>query len=87
MNSICPTRLQTALTSLDDATREVNAAIEEMRREHDPLASHIFVARRQYQNMSDTKRGKRHHVSARRLSWHKPVILGFEATWESGTDS
>ena len=28
--------------------REVNAAIEEMREEHDPLASHIFVSRRVY---------------------------------------
>jgi hypothetical protein len=25
--------------------REVNAAVEEMRSEHDPLASHIFIAR------------------------------------------
>ena len=30
-----PNRLQNALTALDDAMREVNAAIEEMRREHD----------------------------------------------------
>jgi hypothetical protein len=31
------------------------AAIEEMRGEHDPLASHIFVSRRVYQKKSDTK--------------------------------
>jgi hypothetical protein len=45
-----PNRLQNALTALDDAMREVNAAIEEMRGEHDPLAVHIFVSRRQYRN-------------------------------------
>ena len=45
--------------------REVNAAMEEMRRGYDPLASHIFVARRQYHNMSDTKSGKRHERAAR----------------------
>ena len=76
MNRMRPTRLQNALASLGDAMREVNAAIDEMRREHDPLASHIFVARRQYQNMSDTKSGKRHQVSAR-LSWQQACELGF----------
>ena len=53
-------RLRNAPALLAEAMREVNAATEEMRKEHDPLASHIFVARRQYQNMSDTKSGKRH---------------------------
>jgi hypothetical protein len=57
---MCPNRMQNALAALGDAMREVNAAIEEMRREHDPLASHIFVARCQYQRTSDTKSGKRH---------------------------
>jgi len=51
--------------------REVNAAIEEMRGEHDPLASHIFVSGRLYQDKSNTKSGKRHHLSAR-LSWPLP---------------
>ena len=63
---------------------EVNAAIEEMRSEHDPLASHIFVSRRLYQNMSDTKDGKRHRLSAR-LSWQQACDLGFRgnlAEWE-----
>jgi hypothetical protein len=35
-----------------------------MRREHDPLVSHIFVSRRVYHNMSGTKSDKRRHVSA-----------------------
>jgi hypothetical protein len=79
-----PSRLQNALAALGDAMREVNAAIEEMRGEHDPLASHIFVARRLYQNISDTKSGKRHHLSAR-LSWQRASELGFRGTlgeWE-----
>ena len=37
--------------------REVNAAIDEMRKDHEPLASHIFVSRRAYQEKSDTKSG------------------------------
>ncbi len=60
-----PNRLQNALAALGDAMREVNAAIEEMRREHDPLASHIFVWRRRYRNAHDTKGGKRREVAAR----------------------
>ena len=65
-----------AVQALGDAMREVNAAIEEMRSEHDPLASHIFIWRRHFQNMSDTKSGKRHHLSAR-LSWQRACDLGF----------
>jgi hypothetical protein len=79
-----PNRLQNALAALSDAMREVNAAVEEMRSEHDPLASHIFVSRRLYQNISDTKSGKRHHLSAR-LSWQQACDLGFRGTlgdWE-----
>jgi len=74
-------RLQNALAALGDAMREVNAAIEEMRSEHDPLASHIFVSRRIYQRQSDTKSGKRHHLSAR-LSWQQACELGFRGTLE-----
>ena len=76
MNSMRPNRLQNALAALGDAMREVNAAVEEMRSEHDPLASHIFVSRRSYRNVDDTKSGKRHHVSAR-LSWQSACELGF----------
>ena len=76
-----PNRRQNALTALGDAMREVNAVIEEMRKEHDPLASHIFVSRRLYQNKSDTKSGKRHHLSAR-LSWQQACDLGFRGDLE-----
>ena len=54
----------------------IHAAIEEMRREHDPLASHIFVSRRNYRNMPDTKSGKRSDTAAR-LSWQSACELGF----------
>ncbi len=79
-----PNRLQNALSVLGEAMGEVNAAIEEMRKDLDPLASHIFVARRQYRNMSDTKSGNRHQVSAR-LSWQHACNLGFRGDlqeWE-----
>jgi len=52
---MCPNRLQNALAALGDAMREMNAAIDEMRSEHDPLASPIFVSRRLYQRQSDTR--------------------------------
>lgn len=79
-----PNRLQNALTALGDAIREVNAAIDEMRREHDPLASHIFVSRRNYRDLNDTKSGKRRDTAAR-LRWQSACDLGFRGTlgeWE-----
>ena len=84
VNSMRTNRLQNARAALDDAMREVYAAIEEMRREYDPLASHIFVSRCLFQNMSDTKSRKRHHLSAR-LSWQQACDLGFRGDlreWE-----
>jgi hypothetical protein len=75
---VLPERMQRrlALAALGDAMREMNAAIEEMLAEHDPLAAHIFVSRRLYQNMSDTKSSKRHHLSAQ-LSCQQACELGF----------
>lgn len=52
-------RLQNALRHLAEALSETEAALKEMRAESDPLAVHIFVSRRQYRNMPDTKSGKR----------------------------
>ena len=82
--TFAPNRLQNALAALCEAMREVNAAIEEMRRDHDPLASHIFVSRRNYRNVHDTKSGKRSDAAAR-LSWQSACELGFRGTlgeWE-----
>jgi hypothetical protein len=59
MNVMQADRLQNALKHLGEALRETESILEKMRAEHDPLASHIFVSRRQYRNMSDTKSGKR----------------------------
>ena len=39
-------QLHDALEKLIKAIREVEAVVEVMRAEHDPLASHIFVSRR-----------------------------------------
>jgi hypothetical protein len=33
-----------------------------MKAEHDPLASHIFVSRRSYRSVNDTKSGKRREM-------------------------
>jgi hypothetical protein len=45
-------QLHDALEKLTKAIREVEAVVETMRAEHDPLAVHIFVSRRHYQNLS-----------------------------------
>ncbi len=84
MNVMRIGRLQTALAHLDEAMREVDAAVQEMRAEHDPLAVHIFVSRRQYRQMPDTKSGKRLGIAAR-LSWQQACDLGFRGSlgeWE-----
>ena len=77
-------QLHDALEKLTKAIREVEAVVETMRAEHDPLASHIFVSRRHYQNLSDTKSGKRRAMSAH-LSWQTACELGFRGNldeWE-----
>lgn len=58
-------RLQDALKQLSVALQEAEAALEEVRAESDPLALHIFISRRQYRTMPDTKGGKRHQTAAR----------------------
>jgi hypothetical protein len=47
-----------------------------MKAEHDPLALHIFVSRRHYRNVTDTKSGKRREMMAR-LSFNTACELGF----------
>jgi len=81
MNIMHAHRLHTALTNLSAALREAEAALEEMRAQSDPLALHIFVSRRQYQHMPDTKSGKRCEVAAR-LSWQAACNLGFRGNLE-----
>lgn len=72
-------RLQTALDNLGTAVAEAQEAVAEMRAEADPLAVHIFMSRRQYRNMPDTKSGKRHETAAR-MSWQAACDLGFRGS-------
>jgi hypothetical protein len=84
LNMMRPQKLHDAFEKLTNAIREVEAVVEMMRAEHDPLASHIFVSRRHYQNLCDTKSGKRRAMSAQ-LSWQTACKLGFRGNldeWE-----
>lgn len=77
-------QLQNALKNLGEAIRETESILEAMRAEHDPLASHIFVSRRQYRNMPETKSGKRSEMAAR-VSWQTACDLGYRGSlgeWE-----
>ena len=77
-------QLHDALEKLTKAIREVEAVVETMRAEHDPLASHIFISRRHYRNAKDTKGGKRREINAR-LSFNTACELGFRGSlyeWE-----
>ena len=77
-------RFHAALVNLEAALRETEAALEELRAQADPLAAHIFVSRRRYRNIQDTKSGKRFQTAAR-LSWQTACKLGFPGTlpeWE-----
>lgn len=76
--------LQEALQNLSHAISEVESILEEIRTEQDPLALHIFVARRDYRKTPDTKSGKRKETVAR-LSWRRACDLGFRGAlgeWE-----
>lgn len=84
MNIIHACRFQNALRRLTEAIREVEDAITAVKAEHDPLGSHIFVSRRQYRSVHDTKSGKRREVMAP-LSYDRSCELGFCGTvdeWE-----
>jgi hypothetical protein len=84
LNRMRSRQLHDALEKLTKAIREVEAVVEIMRTEHDPLASHIFVSRRQYRNAHDTRGGKRREINAR-LSFNTACELGFRGSldeWE-----
>jgi hypothetical protein len=77
-------RLHDALQKLNEAIREVENELAAMKADHDPLASHIFVSRRNYRNANDTKSGKRREVKAR-VSFNTACELGFRGSldeWE-----
>jgi hypothetical protein len=76
-------RLQEALERLTAAIHDLETELAGMKAEH-PLASHIFVARRHYRNVEDTKSGKRREMMAR-LSLNTACELGFRGSldeWE-----
>jgi hypothetical protein len=82
-------KLQNALRTLKTAIKQVEGVAEEMHSEKDPLAVHIFVSRRNYRNVGDTKSGKRRDTAAR-LSWQSACGLGFRGTlgeWERLLDA
>ena len=77
-------RLQKALEQLTAAIRNVECELAAMKAEHDPLALHIFISRRHYRNVNDTKSGKRREMTAR-LSFNTACELGFRGSldeWE-----
>jgi hypothetical protein len=66
------------------AIPDVESDLAAMKAEHDPLASHIFVSRRHYRNVTDTKSGKRRGMMAR-LSFNTACELGLRGSvdeWE-----
>jgi hypothetical protein len=77
-------RLHTALAALGDAMREVNTAIEELRREHDPLAvSHLRLPPQLPERR--IRKAAREVETAALLSWQSACDLGFRGTlgeWE-----
>jgi len=63
--------------------------VEELHAGKDPLAIHIFVSRRNFRGMQDTKSGKRRDTAAH-LSWQQACDLGFRGTlgeWERLMDA
>ena len=77
-------RLQDALERLTAAIRNVEAELAAMKAEHDPLATHIFLSRRNYRNADDTKGGKRREINAQ-PSFNTACELGFRGSldeWE-----
>jgi hypothetical protein len=66
------------------AIREVDSELASMKAEHDPLASHMFISRRFYRNVTDTKSGKRRETMFL-LSFNSACELGFRGSldeWE-----
>jgi len=84
LNTIRVSRLQNPLERLTAVIRDVETELAAMEAEHDPLASHIFISRRHYRNLSETIGGKRRETNAR-LSFNTGCELGFRGSlgdWE-----
>ncbi|HEY5075427.1 MAG TPA: hypothetical protein VII34_12100 [Pyrinomonadaceae bacterium] len=84
LNIVRANQLQDALARLSEAIQETESVLKSMRAEHDPLAVHIFLSRREYRNTPDTKSGKRTGNVAR-FTWQTACDLGFRGNlgeWE-----
>jgi len=84
LNRMRPARLQDALKRLTAAIRDVESELAAMKAEHDPLTSHIFMSRRQYRNVNETKSGRRREMTAL-SSFNTACELGFRGSldeWE-----
>jgi hypothetical protein len=84
LNSMRAARFQEALERLTVAMHDVESELATMKAEHDSLASHIFVSRRNYRKVNDTKSGKRCETMAR-LSFDTACEMGFRGSldeWE-----
>jgi hypothetical protein len=86
LNRMRAARLQEALERLTAAIRGVESELAAMKAEHDPLATHIFVSRRYYRNVNDTKSGKRREMIAR-LSFNTACELAFAGASTNGNAS
>ena len=76
LNGMHIARLSAALARLNESIQEVQAILHEMQKERDPLAAHIFTARRDYAKTNDTKSGKRAGLKAR-STYIEACQLGF----------
>lgn len=69
------------LKRLSEALRAVRETMDVMRADHDPLAAHIFLARRSYRNTKGSKDGKLEERQAR-MSYPRATELGFRCSFE-----
>lgn len=74
-------RLYRSLKKLNEAIGEVNAELEELRKETDPLAAHIFLSRRAYGRIEDGKSWRRRDRAAWE-SYREASRLGFRGNLE-----
>jgi hypothetical protein len=70
-----------SFAAFGDAMREVNAAIEEMRGQHDPLAS-TFSSRAAITKTNPTPKAENGTIC--RPSWQQACDLGFRGTSKGG---
>ena len=77
--------LERALENLGKALRDVEAALEDMRSQRDPLGLHIFVSRRHYRNLEDFSKNGHHRERQIHGSFRIACDLGFAGSlgeWE-----